>query len=109
LFPPPTRRRNISSVVPPCLGFLGEHIRERASPEVGQGGHTPRPRGQGPGRAALGCDHPAGPLRPPSWLSSSYGMLGAPVYSFRQEGLQKYGVLTVLFPAESRLRRCSPR
>ena len=34
------RRRNMFLVAPPVLGFRGDDIRGRASPEVGQGGHT---------------------------------------------------------------------
>ena len=51
------RRRNISSMSPLVLGFLGVEVREGGAPEVGQG--TARPRGH-PRRGVTWA--PGGPL-----------------------------------------------
>jgi hypothetical protein len=46
LFSIPQRRRNISLMAPPILGFQEDDICKRALAEVDQGSHTTWPRGQ---------------------------------------------------------------
>jgi hypothetical protein len=58
VFSAPQRRRSLSAIPSPVLGFRGDDIREGAMAEVGQGGHTTRRRGLGLARATRWC----GPL-----------------------------------------------
>ena len=91
-------------MVPQVLGFRGEEVRERARPEVGQGDHTTWPRGKEGGRATTWCGPPEPLLGLPFWLPRSSGKIGVSIYLLLISDLRKYGVLTVLFPAEFRLR-----
>ena len=63
------RRRNISSMALPVLGFLGDEVREGGASEVGQGPHTLPRRGQGVSAPPYGV----GPLWPIS--ASPFGYL----------------------------------
>jgi hypothetical protein len=85
----------------PVLGFQGDDIREGAMAEVGQGSHTTRRRGLGLARTTRWC----GPLEAhfalSFWLLPSSGEIGTSGYFPGIAGLQKYCILTVLFPAKS--------
>ena len=74
------RRRNISSMALPVLGFLGDEIREGGAPEVGQGPHTPPRRGQEGTRAALWCVPLVAHLYLPFWLPPASDKIGTSAY-----------------------------
>jgi hypothetical protein len=101
VFSAPQKWRSLSAILPSVLGFRGDDIRERALPEVGQGGHTTRRRGQGLARATRWCGPLVAHLALSFWLLPSSGEIGTSRYFPRIAGLQKYCILTVLFPAES--------
>jgi hypothetical protein len=86
---------------PPVLGFRGDGIREGTLAEVGQGGHTTWWRGLGLAHARGWCGPLVAHLALSFWLVPSSGQIGTSGYFLRIADLQKYGVLTVLFPAES--------
>jgi hypothetical protein len=58
VFSSPRRRRSLSTILLPVLGFQEDDIREGALAKVGQGGHTTWWRGQGQAHAWGWC----GPL-----------------------------------------------
>jgi hypothetical protein len=72
---------------------------------LGQGGLTTGQRGMGWARAPWWWAHPAAPLASSFWILSSSDIIWISRYFPRIVDLQKYGVLTVLFPAESWLRQ----
>ena len=83
------------------LGFSGDEVRERAMAE-GVVGPLPTWRRASPGgRAGLWGGPMAALLGLPFWLAPSSGKIGASVYFPSIVDLQKYCILTVLFPAES--------
>jgi hypothetical protein len=86
---------------PLVLGFRGDDICEGALAEVGQGGHTTWRRGLGLAHARGWCGPLLARLALSFWLLPSSGQIGTSGYFLRIADLQKYGVLTVLFPAES--------
>jgi hypothetical protein len=88
-------------ILPPVLGFRGDDICERALAEVGQGGHTTWRRGLGMARAKGWCGPLVAHLALSFWLLPSSRQTGTSRYFSRVADLQKYGVLTDLFPAES--------
>jgi len=94
------RRRNIFSRTPRVLGFLADEVREGGAPEVGQGHHTWLGRGQGGPHAQGWCGPLLAHLSLPFWLSPSSDKIGTSVFLEIFLVLQKYSVLTVLFPAE---------
>jgi hypothetical protein len=97
----PQRRWSLSAIPLLVLGFRGDDIREGALTEVSQGGQTTRWRGLGLART-MGCCGPlVAHLTLSFWLHPSSGQIGTSGYFPRVADLQKYGVLTVLFPAES--------
>jgi hypothetical protein len=89
----------------PVLGFRGDNICKGAMPEVDQVSHTTWWRGLGLARARGWC----GPLVAHLALSflqlPSSGEIWISGYFPGIAGLQKYGVLTVLFLAESWLQQ----
>jgi hypothetical protein len=90
---------------PWVLGFWGDDIREGAMPDVGQGSHTTRWRSLGLARATRWCGPLVAHLALSFWLLPSSSEIWIFGYFPGIAGLQKYGVLTVLFPAESWLRQ----
>jgi hypothetical protein len=101
VFSAPQRRRSLYAILLPVLGFRGDDICEGALAEVGQGGHTTWWRGLGLAHAMGWCGPLVSHLALSFWLLSSSGQIGTFGYFPRVIDLQKYGVLTVLFPAES--------
>ena len=99
------RRRNMFLVAPRVLGFRGDDIRGRASPEVGQGGHTMPRRGLALARAWGRCGALVAPLRLSFGLRQSSINIWSSVYFLGIFYLPKYCILTALFPAESWLRQ----
>jgi hypothetical protein len=97
----PQRRQSLSVIPLPVLGFRGDDIREGALAEVGQGGHTTWWRGLGLARVRGWCGPLVAHLALSFWLLPSSGQIGTFRYFPRIADLQKYGVLIVLFPAES--------
>jgi hypothetical protein len=83
------------------LRFWGDDIHEGAMAEVGQGGHTTRRHGLGLARATRWCGPLVAHLALSFWLLPSSGQIGTSRYFLRLADLQKYGILTVLFPVES--------
>jgi hypothetical protein len=104
VFSAPQRRRSLS-LIPLGLWFWGDNISEGVLAEVGQGGHTTGWHGLGLARATKWC----GPLVAHHtlffWLLPSFDEIWISRYFSRIAGLQKYGALTVIFPAESWLRQ----
>jgi hypothetical protein len=101
VFSAPHRRRSLSAILFLVLGFWGDDIREGTLAEVGQGNHTTWRRGLGLARARGWCGPLVAHLGLSFWLPSSSGKIGTSGYFPRIAGLQKYFILTVLFPAES--------
>jgi hypothetical protein len=95
------RRQSLSAILSPVLGFQGDDIREGALAEVGQGSHTPWWRGLGLARAMGWCGPLMDHLALSFWLLLSSGEIGTSGCFPGIAGLQKYCILTVLFPAES--------
>jgi hypothetical protein len=87
--------------LPLVLGFRGDDIREGAMPEVDQGGHTTWRRGLGLARARGWCGPLVAHLALSFWLLPSSARIGTSGYFLIISDLQKYCILTVLFPAES--------
>ena len=87
-------------MIPHALGFLGDEVRERAMAEVGQGSHPTWRRAGFVGRAGLWGGPMVAHLGLPFWLAPLSGKIGASVYFPSIVDLQKYCILTVLFPAE---------
>jgi hypothetical protein len=86
---------------PWVLGFRGHDIREGVLAEVGQGSHTTGWRGLGLACATWWCGPLAAHLTLSFWLLPSSDEILISGYFPGIADLQKYGVLTVLFPAES--------
>jgi hypothetical protein len=105
VFSAPQRWRSLFVFLPPVLGFRGDDIHEGALAEVGQGGHTTWWRGLGLARAMGWCGPLMAHLGLSFWLLPSSSKIGTSRYFSRIADLQKYGVLIVLFPAESWLRQ----
>ena len=84
-----------------ALGFLGDEVREGAPAEVGLGNHTTWRRALGGGRATAWCGALVAHLRLPFWLPPVFDKIGTPGCFSSIVDLQKYGVLTVFFLAES--------
>jgi hypothetical protein len=99
------RRWSLSLVPSLVLGFPRDDIREGALAEVGQGGHTTGWHGLGLARASWWCGPLATHLALSFWLLPSSDEIWISGYFPGISDLQKYGVLTVLFPAESWLRQ----
>jgi hypothetical protein len=103
VFSAPQRRQSLSAILSQVLGFWGDDIHEGALAEVGQGGHTTWWRSLGLARAIGWCGPLVAHLALSFWLLSSSGQIGTSGYFLSIADLQKYGVLTVHFPAEYRL------
>jgi hypothetical protein len=103
VFSAPQRRRWLS-LIPPWLRFLSATIYARGWWQDGPG--WPHHRAARPGGPAPpGGVPPAAPLDSSSWLILSSNNIWISGYFSRIVDLQRYGVLTVLFPAESWLRQ----
>jgi hypothetical protein len=101
VFSAPQRRWSLSAILLLVLDFRGDDIREGALAEVGQGSHTTWRHGLGLARARGRCGPLVAHLALSFWLLPSSGQIGTSRYFPRVVDLQKYGALTVLFPAES--------
>jgi hypothetical protein len=95
------RRRSLSVIPFPVLGFWGDDIREGAMAEVGQGGHTTRWRSLGLARTTRWCGPLVTHFALSFWLLPSSGEIWISGYFPGSAGLQKYCTLTVFFLAES--------
>ena len=87
-------------MAPRALGFRGDEVREGAPAMVGQGLHTMWWRVQGLARAMAWCGPLVAHLCLPFWLPPASGKIGTSGCFPGIADLQKYGILTVLFPAE---------
>jgi hypothetical protein len=93
---PPHRGDGVYLWCPPNLGFRGWQYTRGGNGSSGLG-----QRGQGWARAPWWWAHPAAPLASSFWLLSSSDIIWISGYFSGIVDLQKYGVLMVLFPAES--------
>jgi hypothetical protein len=100
VFSAPQRRRCLS-LIPPDLGFWGRPYTREGDARSGPGWPHPRVARPGAGLCHLVVWAPCCPFALPFWLLSSSGNIRISGYFSRIVDLQKYGVLTVLFPAES--------
>ena len=88
-------------MIPRVLGFLDDEVREGAMAEVGLGLLPIWWRGSIGGRATVWGGPTVAHLGLPFWLPPSSDKIEASVYFPRIFDLQKYCILTMLFPAES--------
>jgi hypothetical protein len=101
VFSAPQRRRSLSAILFPVLGFRGDDIREGAMPEMDPGSHTTWRRGLGLARARGWCGPQVAHIALSFWLLPSSDQIGTSGYFLIISDLRKYCILTVLFLAES--------
>ena len=92
---------NLFLVAPRVLDFRGDDIRGRASPEVGQGGHTMPRHGLTLAHAWGRCGALVAPFGSPSGSVSLLSIYDHLYIFLDFFDLPKYCILTALFPAES--------